>query len=221
MSLSSASSVPPFDATGYTFASAVPPSTTASTTSPTASTASNSASSFSAASPTPSTHRDRGLIPDDYFSTLQLLDASLHHFPQPGDTDRPKPYTPRNPYRTPPYFPSTPPAIFDDPQLFSHLTVDTLFFIFYFQQGTPHQYLAARELKKQSWRYHKNFLTWFQRHDDPKLTSDEYETGTYVYFDYESGWCQRIKAEFTFEYRHLECEDIEGIASQVTQFGRA
>ena len=221
LSLSSASSVPPFDSTGYTFASAVPQSTTASTTSPTASNASLSTSSFSAVSHTPSAHRDRGLIPDDYFSTLQLLDASLHHFPQPADTDRPKPYTPRNPYRTPPYFPSTPPAIFDDPQLFSHLTVDTLFFIFYFQQGTPHQYLAARELKKQSWRYHKNFLTWFQRHDDPKLTSDEYETGTYVYFDYESGWCQRIKAEFTFEYRHLECEDIEGIASQVTQFGRA
>ena len=219
MSLSSVSSIPPFDSTGYTFASAVPSPTIASTTSPTASTASTSA--FSAASSTPSTHRDRGLIPDDYFSTLQLLDASLHHFPQPADTDRPKPYTPRNPYRTPPYFPSTPPAIFDDPALFSHLTVDTLFFIFYFQQGTPHQYLAARELKKQSWRYHKNFLTWFQRHDDPKLTSDEYETGTYVYFDYESGWCQRIKAEFTFEYRHLECEDIEGIASQVTQFGRA
>ena len=220
MSLSSASSVPPFDSSAYSFAGAVPPSTTASTTSPTASSASNS-TAFSATSPAPSAHRDRGLIPDDYFSTLQLLDASLHHFPQPADTDRPKPYTPRNPYRTPPYFPSSPPAIFDDPQLFSHLTVDTLFFIFYFQQGTPHQYLAARELKKQSWRYHKNFLTWFQRHDDPKLTSDEYETGTYVYFDYESGWCQRIKAEFTFEYRHLECEDIEGIASQVTQFGRA
>jgi len=55
-------------------------------------------------------------------------------------------------------------------------------------QGTPHQYLAARELKKQSWRYHKNFLTWFQRHDDPKITTDEFEQGTYVYFDYESGW---------------------------------
>jgi CCR4-NOT transcription complex subunit 3 len=166
--------------------------------------------------------RERGLIPDDYFYTLSLLESSLSlsHFPHPADTDRPKPYTPRNPYRTPPYFPSSPPPLFDEPQLFEKLSVDTLFFIFYFQQGTPHQYLAARELKKQSWRYHKNFLTWFQRHDDPKLTSDEYEQGTYVYFDYESGWCQRIKADFTFEYRHLECEDIEGIASQVTQFGR-
>ena len=29
---------------------------------------------------------------------------------------------------------------------------------------------------------------------------------SYVYFDYESGWCQRLKADFTFEYRHLENE---------------
>ena len=36
------------------------------------------------------------------------------------------------------------------------------FFIFYQQQGTYQQYLAARELKKQSWRYHKKYLTWFQ-----------------------------------------------------------
>jgi CCR4-NOT transcription complex subunit 3 len=28
--------------------------------------------------------------------------------------------------------------------------------------------------------------------------------GTYVYFDYETGWCQRKKTEFTFEYRYLE-----------------
>lgn len=63
------------------------------------------------------------------------------------------------------------------------------------QQGTYQQYLAARELKKQSWRYHKKYNTWFQRHEEPKVTTDEYETGTYVYFDfhvvhndYQQGW---------------------------------
>ena len=166
----------------------------------------SAAMSSSASSSSASLNRDRGLITDDYFYTLSLLDTSLKSLPVPDDTDRPKQYTPRNPHRTPPFFPAAPAPIFDDPALFEKLSVDTLFFIFYFQQGTPHQYLAARELKKQSWRYHKNFLTWFQRHDDPKLTSDEYEQGTYVYFDYESGWCQRIKADFTFEYRHLEDE---------------
>lgn len=62
-------------------------------------------------------------------------------------------------------------------------------------QGTYQQYLAARELKKQSWRYHKKYNTWFQRHEEPKITTDEFETGTYVYFDfhvvrddYQQGW---------------------------------
>ena len=42
--------------------------------------------------------------------------------------------------------------------------------------------------------------------EEPKVTTDEYEQGTYVYFDYETGWCQRIKSEFTFEYSYLEDE---------------
>jgi hypothetical protein len=41
-------------------------------------------------------------------------------------------------------------------------------------------------------------MTWFQRHEEPKITTDEFEQGTYVYFDCESGWCQRIKQEFVF-----------------------
>ena len=89
---------------------------------------------------------------------------------------------------------------------FEKFGTDTLFFIFYYQQGTYQQYLAARELKKQSWRYHKKYLTWFQRHEEPKVTADDYEQGTYVYFDYETGWCQRIKSDFTFEYGYLEDE---------------
>ena len=81
-----------------------------------------------------------------------------------------------------------------------------LVFPFTHNQGTYQQYLAAKALKKHSWRFHKKYSTWFQRHDLPKLTTDDYEQGTYVYFDYETGWCQRIKREFTFEYRFLEDE---------------
>lgn len=60
-------------------------------------------------------------------------------------------------------------------------------------QNTYQQYLAARELKRQSWRYHKKYNTWFQRHEEPKVTNDEYERGSYVYFDFHvtdegSGW---------------------------------
>ena len=72
--------------------------------------------------------------------------------------------------------------------------------------------MAAAQLKKQSWRYHKKYKTWFQRHEEPTETTDEYERGTYVYFDFESGWCQRIKTEFTFEYAFLE-DDLKAIAN--------
>ena len=46
------------------------------------------------------------------------------------------------------------------------------------------QYLAAHELKRQSWRFHKQHNAWFQRFTEPTITSDEYEQGAYVYFDY-------------------------------------
>jgi CCR4-NOT transcription complex subunit 3 len=90
--------------------------------------------------------------------------------------------------------------------MFERFDIDTLFFIFYYQQGTIYQYLAARELKRQSWRFHKKYMTWFQRHEEPRAITDEYEQGTYVYFDFEGTWCQRKKSEFTFEYRFLEGE---------------
>lgn len=47
-----------------------------------------------------------------------------------------------------------------------------------------------------------------QRHEEPKITTDEYEQGTYVYFDYETGWCQRIKSDFRFDYSFLEDEAL-------------
>ncbi|KAJ3123727.1 general negative regulator of transcription subunit 5 [Physocladia obscura] len=57
-------------------------------------------------------------------------------------------------------------------------------------------YLAARELKKQSWRFHKKYSTWFQRFEEPKAITDEYEQGTYVYFDFEGSWSQCKKLDF-------------------------
>lgn len=47
-----------------------------------------------------------------------------------------------------------------------------------------------------------------QRHEEPKVTTDDYEQGTYVYFDYETGWCQRIKSDFRFDYSFLEDEAL-------------
>jgi CCR4-NOT transcriptional regulation complex NOT5 subunit len=50
-----------------------------------------------------------------------------------------------------------------------------LFFIFYYMEGTKAQYLAAKALKKMSWRFHTELMMWFQRHEEPKIINDEYE----------------------------------------------
>eukprot|EP01135_Chromosphaera_perkinsii_P008674 Nk52_evm7s1444 gene=Nk52_evmTU7s1444 len=149
-----------------------------------------------------------GMPMDERIMALQVLEAGFRTMPEIIDDSRSKSYAPRNPYMTPPYYPQAPFSLSENPSLIKNFDVDTLFFIFYYQQGTYQQYLAARELKNQSWRFHKKYSTWFQRHEEPKAITDEYEQGTYVYFDYETGWCQRKKTEFSFEYRYLEDHDL-------------
>lgn len=42
-------------------------------------------------------------------------------------------------------------------------------------QGTKAQYLAAKALKKQSWRFHTKYMMWFQRHEEPKSITEDFE----------------------------------------------
>ncbi|KAK9290752.1 hypothetical protein L1049_008928 [Liquidambar formosana] len=154
----------------------------------------------------------------DQLYNLQMLEAAYYKLPHPKDSERPRSYTPRHPAMTPASYPQVQAPIVNNPAFWERLGLDTLgtdtlFFAFYYQQNTYQQYLAAKELKKQSWRYHRKYNTWFQRHEEPKVATDEYEQGTYVYFDFhianddsQHGWCQRIKTEFTFEYNYLEDE---------------
>lgn len=137
---------------------------------------------------------------------LHILDYSLQQCPDLMDSERPPRYTAAKPTATPPYYPQTAMIPFESPALYEQLDIDTLFFIFYYMPGTKQQYLAAKELKRQSWRFHKKNLMWFQRHEEPKAITDDYEQGTYVYFDYEGAWCQRKKTDFVFEYQYLEDE---------------
>ncbi|GAA5984098.1 hypothetical protein JCM10908_006050 [Rhodotorula pacifica] len=140
----------------------------------------------------------------DLDSVNQILEAGLVNIPQPLDAEKPNHYVPRNPYATPSYYPQEPSSQFASPALFAKLDVDTLFYIFYYRPGTYLQYLAANELKKQSWRFHKQYLTWFQRANEPTTITDSYEQGVYLYFDWEAGWCQRRKHDFSFSYAYLE-----------------
>lgn len=90
-----------------------------------------------------------------------------------------------------------PKCIFLDAAVYKLLKLDIIL------QNTYQQYLAARELKKLSWRYHRKYNTWFQRHEEPKVTTDEFEQGTYVYFDFhiadddlQQGWYVDVNCVF-------------------------
>ncbi|XP_055991746.1 CCR4-NOT transcription complex subunit 3 isoform X2 [Sorex fumeus] len=137
-----------------------------------------------------------------------MEEAAWHHMPHPSDSERIRQYLPRNPCPTPPYHHQTPPPHSDTVEFYQRLSTETLFFIFYYLEGTKAQYLAAKALKKQSWRFHTKYMMWFQRHEEPKTITDEFEQGTYIYFDYEK-WGQRKKEGFTFEYRYLEDRDLQ------------
>lgn len=148
-------------------------------------------------------NNNNNTFPPEMVSSLMALKNSMQFVPV-GEAERSQSFVPKYPYVGHPAFPTLTPSVIENPNLFEKLPTDSLFLAFYHQQGSYQQFLAAKQLKKQSWRYHKKYMTWFQRHDEPKVTTDEYEEGTYVYFDYESGWCPRLKSEFKFEYCYLE-----------------
>lgn len=107
----------------------------------------------------------------------------------------------RNPCPTLPYHHQVPPHHSDSIEFYQRLSTETLFFIFYYLevnalcqlvvlsplcnwcaqsihfpfQGTKAQYLSAKALKKQSWRFHTKYMMWFQRHEEPKTITDEFE----------------------------------------------
>ncbi|KAJ7447169.1 Not1 N-terminal domain, CCR4-Not complex component-domain-containing protein [Mycena latifolia] len=133
----------------------------------------------------------------------KYLANGLASIPQPQDTVKAKYYMPRNPFPTAPYYPQVPHPLLNNAAIYSQVDIETLFYVFYFLPVSYPQYLAAEELKRQSWRFHVKYLTWFQRHSEPQAITEEYEQGVYVYFDWEGSWCQRKKSDFRFEYRYL------------------
>jgi CCR4-NOT transcription complex subunit 3 len=72
------------------------------------------------------------------------------------------------------------------------------------------RWCAAEALKKEAWRFHKQYLTWFQRAASPTAVTDDYEQGPYTYFDWENVWCTRRKSDFRFEVSlEVKCEISE------------
>lgn len=126
-------------------------------------------------------------------SSLRMLATSHLSCPDSADAEQPRNYKPKTRFATPSWYPQEPLSVFDDLRLYSRIDPDTLFYVFYYQQNSYQQYLAAKALKDQSWRFHKQYQTWFQRHEEPKTITEEFEQGTYRFFDYESTWCVQLQ----------------------------
>ncbi|CAE6970870.1 NOT5 [Symbiodinium sp. KB8] len=137
---------------------------------------------------------------------LKLLTHSLSTVPEGDDLLRPPLYTPASPARGHPSFPLNPAPQLGKASAFEKFDLDTLFFIFYYQQGTQAQYLAAAQLKKRSWRFHKAYRTWLKRHSEGMVRSEHYEKGTFTFFDYEKSWKSKVKQGFKFEFSFMEDE---------------
>uniref|UniRef100_A0AAY4ANL7 CCR4-NOT transcription complex subunit 3 n=1 Tax=Denticeps clupeoides TaxID=299321 RepID=A0AAY4ANL7_9TELE len=104
-----------------------------------------------------------------------MQESAWTHMPHPSDSERIRQYLMRNPCPTLPYHHQIPPHLSDSIEFYQRLSTETLFFIFYYLEGTKAQYLSAKALKKQSWRFHTKYMMWFQRHEEPKTITDEFE----------------------------------------------
>ncbi|CAJ0951348.1 unnamed protein product, partial [Mesorhabditis belari] len=136
------------------------------------------------------------------------VDQALMRCPPYLESERPRCYLPKLSCSAPSYYPASTLAHVDTLEYYLRLAPETLFFAFYYMEGSRAQLLAAKALKRLSWRFHTKYLMWFQRHEEPNEITNELERGTYVYFDYEK-WLQRKKESFVFEYRYLEDKDFD------------
>lgn len=119
----------------------------------------------------------------------RILDEAFSRRSSAFSNEKPRHYKPQElAVFNPLHYPQQPHPVFNDPRLYGKVDQDALFYSFYYQQGTYQQYLAAKELKATSWRFHKQYQTWFQRHEEPQQITEDFERGTYRFFDYESTW---------------------------------
>ena len=70
----------------------------------------------------------------------KFLAASYQNLPDNYELERNRQYSPKQPYAMPSYYQSEPPQILNNPSIFERFDLDTLFFIFYYQQKTYPQY---------------------------------------------------------------------------------
>ncbi|KAA3675548.1 CCR4-NOT transcription complex subunit 3 [Paragonimus westermani] len=160
-----------------------------------------------AAAPFRNRNLDKSKGPQELLLQLQALESGYRRLPHPCDSEKSRMIVCKNLVNGPSYYPREPLPGTDTEEYYMKLDAQTLFFIFYYFEGTKAQYYAAKALKRMSWRFHTKYMMWFQRHEEPKQITDEYESGSYIYYDFKT-MSQCKKEEFIFQYSFLEDKDF-------------
>ncbi|CAD8193349.1 unnamed protein product [Paramecium pentaurelia] len=90
--------------------------------------------------------------------------------------------------------------------VFSQLSSDTLFYVFYYHKEPTEQLMAARELIKNQWLYNTKHGLWMKKDKHYQYKDEENEKvikGPFFYFENEGKWQQKKKQDFSFKKKHL------------------
>ena len=75
-------------------------------------------------------------VKDVESNVSKFLAISYQNLPDNYELERNRQYFPKQPYAVPSYYQSEPPQILSNPSIFERFDLDTLFFVFYYQQKT-------------------------------------------------------------------------------------
>ncbi|XP_037954483.1 CCR4-NOT transcription complex subunit 3-like isoform X2 [Teleopsis dalmanni] len=138
---------------------------------------------------------------------LELMNSSYNEFVKFDGFNSPPPekadYIPYVAPTTPKQYPGNCFQFWNTTQFYDSLEINSLFFIFYYTNGSMSNYLASKALKKLRWRFHQGERVWLKRRSDPVLITSDYERGDYVQFDFDK-WIEESRDNFIFEYKYLE-----------------
>ena len=114
-------------------------------------------------------------------------------------------YKPQNPVKVPDSYPQYPDLKLLQPEFMRMFDEMTLFYIFYFHQGTVQQFFAGRELKQRDWIFNKVNKTWYHRLSEPVEKTEKYEIAKFEYFDDgKDSWGFRTLGSFRIDYQNIE-----------------
>jgi CCR4-NOT transcription complex subunit 3 len=89
------------------------------------------------------------------------------------------------------------------------LSEEALLFVFYYREGSFLQLVIARELRRRGFKWHRKNRQWYKRAEDPKMTTVDYEQGSFLTLDpRDADWRLKVKHDFILEYQFTNPDEL-------------